>query len=62
MKKRFKVFLALSLVLTTFSLTTSVNATTVESKYSTVGDCNHGDRVTNLYADRFFTEITYDIW
>ena len=34
----------------------------VESAYQSQGNCAHGDRVTNLYVDRFIDEITYDPW
>ncbi|MHB8062971.1 MAG: DUF6345 domain-containing protein [Ruminiclostridium sp.] len=67
LKKKLTLFLSLALVLTTFSSTTNVYAAnlikvgaSVESKYSSVGNCSHGDRVTDLYADRFISEITYD--
>ncbi len=66
-KQKFSAFLSLAIVLTTFYLPSNVDAAnliqvgaSVESKYSSLGNCSHGDRVTDLYADRLFSEITYD--
>ncbi len=68
MKRKITAFAAIFCMITTIICSnTSVYATdlikvgaSVESKYATVGTCSHGNRVTDLYADRFISEITYD--